>query len=542
MRYAFVDGDSPETTWSDAEKAAFSAATASWAAVANLTFIEVADPADADWIERVTDTAGFVAMGEDEDTLGMHETPDMAADDPNGQLHGWFNREGYGWPDGGMGWAPEGLVAGGYGFETFVHEIGHGLGLAHPHDRGGGSSIMPGVQYPFGDYGDRDLNQTVYTVMSYNRGFRKQDPVGSHRVEPGYEEGPAPIDVAAVQVLYGARAQVNDGDDTYRLTESGPWQTIWDTGGTDEIVYDGSLDAHINLIPLRLDFEAGYRNEGLSYLDSYYDEGGYTGGFTLAGDYTSLLNNDNGFEGVLIENASGGRGGDTIIGNDAANVLRGNEAGDQIYGGGGDDQLFGGPGADSLRSGTGNDYLNGGRGFDLLLAGEGDDILIGGAGHDNLQAFSGQDELRGGKGGDSLRGGTGDDQLWGGGGRDRMEGEEDNDRLMGGAGRDRLQGGAGDDWLIGGPGRDVLIGGTGEDTFEFAGNFGRDRIVRFEDDRDTLVLDHALWGGGMSKAKVLRTFATEHSGHVTFDFGHGEAILITGIKNLSDLRDDLVII
>jgi len=35
-----------------------------------------------------------------------------------------------------------GLVQGGEGFRTLIHEFGHGLGLAHPHDRGGSSTQL----------------------------------------------------------------------------------------------------------------------------------------------------------------------------------------------------------------------------------------------------------------------------------------------------------------------------------------------------------------------------------------------------------------
>lgn len=68
---------------------------------------------------------------------------------------------------------------------------------------------MPGMSEPFDDYGDDNLNQTVHTVMSYNRGFARQDPVGAYYAEVGYAAGPSPLDIAAIQFLYGARTDVN---------------------------------------------------------------------------------------------------------------------------------------------------------------------------------------------------------------------------------------------------------------------------------------------------------------------------------------------
>ena len=37
------------------------------------------------------------------------------------------------------------LILGSFDYMVYVHEIGHALGLAHPHDNGGNSLIFPGV-------------------------------------------------------------------------------------------------------------------------------------------------------------------------------------------------------------------------------------------------------------------------------------------------------------------------------------------------------------------------------------------------------------
>src|SRR5690606_31424018 len=59
---------------------------------------------------------------------------------------GVFSIDGFGWDRNG---STGGLEAGGYAWITMIHEMGHGLGLAHPHDDGGGSDIMLGVSGPF---------------------------------------------------------------------------------------------------------------------------------------------------------------------------------------------------------------------------------------------------------------------------------------------------------------------------------------------------------------------------------------------------------
>ena len=70
-----------------------------------------------------------------------------------------------------------------------------------------------------------------------------------------------------------------------------------------------------------------------------------------------------------FENAMGGTGSDTLLGNALAN---------RLTGGNGNNILVGLEGADILVAGTGRDILIGGPGLDVLNAGAGDDILIAG--------------------------------------------------------------------------------------------------------------------------------------------------------------------
>src|SRR5690606_25137487 len=126
-----------------------------------VTFTTVANPTLADFFMVSTDDAavddlyGYWNVGGGQFTLdGITYTLDGA---------GVFNNEE--WIDGG-------LAVGGIDYVTLLHEIGHGMGLAHPHDSAGGSLIMNGVTPEFDDFGDFDLNQGIYTVMSYNDGWQ----------------------------------------------------------------------------------------------------------------------------------------------------------------------------------------------------------------------------------------------------------------------------------------------------------------------------------------------------------------------------------
>ncbi len=436
--------------WNSLETAAITAAMASWEAVANIDFQLVSSQGAANFVE-------YVVPASVEPNLGSHELPTVNAGDV---VQGWFNYEGLGWdetdPNGG-------LNVGGYGYVTLVHELGHGLGLDHPHD---GTVVLPGVTNA-SDLGSNQLNQGIYTVMSYNDGWQsQQNPVGNGLVAYGYVGGPSAIDIAAVQALYGANTSYRTGNDTYVLPAANGvgtyWLTIWDAGGVDEIVHQGTQGATIDLRPATLADEPG--GGGFpSWATGIY------GGYTIA-------------NGVVIENASGGSGDDTITGNDVANVLKGNYGADTLRGNGGNDTLHGGGRPDVLWGDAGSDTLYGDNGNDELHGGPQPDVLWGGNDSDTLYGDNGNDELHGGpqsdvlwggndsdtlygdNGNDELHGGPHNDILWGGNDNDRLYGEGGEDRLYGERGADTLYGGGQADILDGGPGNDVLWGGYGSDT------------------------------------------------------------------------------
>ena len=102
----------------------------------------------------------------------------------------------------------ENAKRGGITFLTLIHELGHGVGLAHPHDQGFGSTVIPGIssksnyQYPsFTAYGQ---NHALNTVMSYNDNLfflpQMQDFV---TCDTGYPESLMPLDILALRYMYG---------------------------------------------------------------------------------------------------------------------------------------------------------------------------------------------------------------------------------------------------------------------------------------------------------------------------------------------------
>ena len=172
--------------------------------------------------------------------------PNYGVDDPHYSAgYAVFNQDGY-------GWTSTGLMPGGYGYVTILHEIGHLFGLDHPWDEGGfyvNADDLLGAPEPFfpgatATYktGVNGLNQGVFTTMTYNDGWSGQP---SKSADWGYQMGPGAFDIAAIQKLYGANMSYHTGSDTYTLpgaNVSGTgWFTLWDAGGDDTIkVPDGA--------------------------------------------------------------------------------------------------------------------------------------------------------------------------------------------------------------------------------------------------------------------------------------------------------------
>jgi serralysin len=353
------DGETSQG-WNAYERAQAMLAFQQYASVCNLTFTATATESEADF-RLLTDLSS--------DTLGYFNPPGATNEGV-----GVFSRIGDGWDEGGGG----ALEKGGYGFLTLVHEIGHGLGLAHPHDRGGDSTKWEGVTSAFGSYGTFDLNQGIYSVMSYNDGWQLH-PAGETPSQTfGYLGGPMAFDVAAMQDKYGANADFHAGNDVYALptvNAAGTFFTcIWDGGGTDTISFAGLAAATIDLRAAHLEYAEGSGGY-ISFAKNIF------GGFTIA-------------HGVVIENALGGDGADRVTGNDASNELRGRGGRDVLKGGAGDDLLIGGRSADRLEGGLGGDTMKGQAGADSLLWTSFADSGVGPGHRDRVADFrSGQDVL-----------------------------------------------------------------------------------------------------------------------------------------------------
>ncbi|WP_232628228.1 M10 family metallopeptidase C-terminal domain-containing protein [Methylobacterium sp. Leaf118] len=308
------------------------------------------------------------------------------------------------------------MFYGGYGVETYIHEIGHTLGLSHPgkYNAGSGGAIT------YNGNAEYAQDTRKYTVMSYFDAdedgsgvdhFGRRDDNRDGFFDRTYSASPLLDDISAIQAKYGADPNTRVGNTTYGFNSNAgrgafdfnqntdPVIAIYDAGGYDTLDVSGfGTNQLIDLGP-----------------GTFSDIGSMTDNVAIARNTT-------------IEAAIGGSGNDTMYGNAVANALTGN---------GGNDSIFGFDGSDSLYGGFGNDILDGGNGFDVLRGGFGLDTLYGGNDGDSLYGEDGNDTLFGGLGGDYLEGGSGDNNLYG---------EDGSDTLRSGSGKDYLNGGAGFDY------------------------------------------------------------------------------------------------
>ena len=245
---------------------------------------------------------------------------------------------------------------GSYDLLTFVHEIGHAIGLDHPGNYNGGSPTYAVSAV----YAEDSLQ---YTAMSY---FDAEETGAQHYGT--YAATPLLHDIAAAQLLYGANMSTRTGNTVYGFHSNADRSAfhidsstedvvfaVWDAGGKDTFDFSGySAAATIDLNAM-----------------AFSSVGGLKYNIAIA-------------KGAIIEDAIGGLSSDEIKGNAAANTLDG---------GLGNDKLYGNAGIDTLKGGGGNDYLYGGAGTDYLLGGTGSDHFvfnssIGSAGVDRILDFA----------------------------------------------------------------------------------------------------------------------------------------------------------
>ncbi|MCW5735005.1 MAG: M10 family metallopeptidase C-terminal domain-containing protein [Enhydrobacter sp.] len=349
--------------------------------VAGLTFVDV-NPSG--YTDNATILIGDYTNANDGAGAFAYSPGPTASADSAGDM--WLNRTA-------ISGAAIGL--GSYSYWAVMHELGHALGLSHP----GAYNAGPGVTLTYGNAAQFQQDSSQYSIMSY---FDESNTGGQLNGDPS---GLQLYDIYELQRIYGVNTTTRTGADTYGFNTKLSAQfdlsrnpnagyAIWDAGGVD------TIDASLFGGNQRIDLGQGrFSNIG-------------TGIGNLAIAF-----------GAVIEDAVGGSGVDTIIGNDVDNRLEGGAGGDTIDGGGGRDTVsYHGSSAavdvdlSRLAPGPGQYLPRGGDAQgDTLISIEN---IIGSAHDDRLLgvAFGAQgSEMAGGWGNDTIFGTAGDDVLHGGG-------------------------------------------------------------------------------------------------------------------------------
>jgi Ca2+-binding RTX toxin-like protein len=229
-------------------------------------------------------------------------------------------------------------------YYAVLHEIGHALGLSHPHE-GGAQTLISALDF------------ANYTVMSYEDPSWAYFGSGSSRYFT-ISESLMVYDIQALQHMYGANNNYNAGNTKYEFDPAKPNSlTIWDAGGED-----------------LLDFSNFNYRCDIDLNDGAYSTIRYAG-WDPDDNFGIAFN-------TFIENVSGSQANDTIIGNELDNEISGNNGNDILYGGGGNDVFNWAPesreGVDTMYGGTGNDtYVLSNLGSDIVVefVGEGTDTV-----------------------------------------------------------------------------------------------------------------------------------------------------------------------
>ncbi|MFJ5286731.1 M10 family metallopeptidase, partial [Pseudomonas sp. NPDC088429] len=283
----FVTNYSPDNEYNalyeltSGQKSAVTNALATWSAVADLNFTLTTDD-----INNVGDLrfGGYRLM--DNQTAAWAYFPAQN-------------------PSGGDVWVgPETNEAnpskGSYDYMTFVHEIGHALGLKHPFDVSASNKLLL----------DPSLDDVHFTVMSYNSNYSYQPTT------------PMLLDVLAIQSLYGTNNFWRTENTVYKWdANQSIFETLWDAGGNDTI--DGSNQ--LGSVSINLN-EGAFSQIGKEFID-----------------YNTMTTTREGLAiayGAKIENAVGSAFNDLLTGNALDNTLDGGLGADTMIGGDGVDTYY----------------------------------------------------------------------------------------------------------------------------------------------------------------------------------------------------------
>ena len=282
------------TPLSSSNQSDFNSALQQWENVADIEF---------DFIEETSNSVGDIRAAYTE-IIELDDAEAWAYLPAHGVWGGdiWINKSSSS--------ATNEWTAGSFSFLTILHEIGHALGLTHP------------FEDPTFSIEDNSISATIMSYAAL--------PGDQNSIFDFYPTTPMPLDIKAIQHIYGANNTFNSGHDIYHFTDTVTYhETIWDSNGNDTISYTGNQVALIQL------------EEGLG---SFIGEPVYG---INSSENVKVPNIWIAYD-TVIENATGGSNNDTLSGNQYDNYLSGNEGNDRFIGFAGNDTFQGGSGIDEV--------------------------------------------------------------------------------------------------------------------------------------------------------------------------------------------------
>lgn len=245
-----------------------------------------------------------------------------------------------------------------YSIATLIHETGHALGLSHPGDYDAlddddGDGEPDPITYENDAAFAQDSLQ--YSIMSYFDAYE----TGAQHIDWSlmnfaYAATPLVHDIAAIQAIYGADMSTRTGDTVYGFNSNAdraafhfdlntrPIVSIWDAGGNDTLDFSGWNTPSI------IDLNEGAFSSGggieefltLEQVNANRAALGFAPRTAATAQFYEDLKAKYGIDsplfkdnisiayGAIIENAIGGGGDDTIIGNQVANKMTGKAGAD----------------------------------------------------------------------------------------------------------------------------------------------------------------------------------------------------------------------
>lgn len=312
----------------------FRAALSAWDDVIDMDFVEVQEPAATGQIRIAFTEAGVEEAGHAYYPAVVPTAGDVWLDDA---LKGST------------------FADGSYDFGTMLHELGHVLGLKHPHQPTAASTTLLPIA----------LDDIRHTIMSYNEQAGRYtldffiNPVDQHltyKTAFVHPDSPMLLDILAAQAIYGAEMTTRTGDDVYQWGKGEAFlTTLWDAGGVDTIdasnqsasiinLNEGTFSSigQVSIADMKQELAVKFPNYPANWIEQQVERFVTDGSLYLGKDNLAIA------YGVTIENAMGGASNDVMIGNAADNELQGGAGNDRLEGGAGNDSLYGDAGYDKV--------------------------------------------------------------------------------------------------------------------------------------------------------------------------------------------------